>query len=151
MDKIKLTPRTALIMIDWQKGFDDLAYWGGPRNNLQAEANALALLELWRKAAWPIIHVQHASSNPKSIFADTSPGFDLKEELLPLAGEPLLRKSVNSAFIGTDLKERLDAAQIDTVVITGLTTDHCVSTTTRMAANLGYRTILVSDATAAFS
>src|SRR4029077_5744891 len=59
--------------------------------------------------------------------------------------------NVNSAFIGTDLKERLDNAGISKLVIVGLTTNHCVSTSTRSAGNLGYETFLVSDATATFN
>ncbi len=59
-------------------------------------------------------------------------------------------QKVNSAFIGTDLKEKLDLQKINTVVILGITTNHCVSTTTRMAGNFGYETYVVSDATAAF-
>ena len=62
----------------------------------------------------------------------------------------VLSKSVNSCFIGTGLKKILDDMGCDTLVIIGLTTDHCVSTTTRMAGNYGYNTYLISDATATF-
>ena len=72
------------------------------------------------------------------------------EVVKPNASEPIIKKNVNSAFIGTDLKEQLDRAGIKKVVIAGLTTDHCVSTTTRMAGNYGYETFLVMDATATF-
>jgi len=57
---------------------------------------------------------------------------------------------VNSAFIGTSLERDLRRDGIDTLVIVGLTTNHCVSTTARMAGNLGFTTFVVSDATAAF-
>ena len=63
----------------------------------------------------------------------------------------IIKKNVNSAFIGTDLKEQLDSQNITKLVIVGLTTDHCVSTTTRMAGNFGFNTFLVSDATATFN
>jgi nicotinamidase-related amidase len=65
-------------------------------------------------------------------------------------GEPVYHKSVNSAFIGTSLQADLAEDRVDTLVIVGLTTNHCVSTTARMAGNLGFRTFVVSDATATF-
>lgn len=68
----------------------------------------------------------------------------------PLSTEAVITKNVNSSFIGTDLHERLQAAKIDTLVVTGLTTIHCVSTTVRMAGNMDYKVILVSDGTAAY-
>src|SRR6476620_12235076 len=69
---------------------------------------------------------------------------------MPLAGEPVVTKGVNSAFIGTDLEERLHAAGATTVVIAALTTDHCGSTTARMSGNLGFETWVVGDACATF-
>ena len=62
----------------------------------------------------------------------------------------LFQKHVNSAFIGTDLECQLREHGYETLVIVGLTTPHCVSTTTRMAGNLGFNVYLVADATAAF-
>ncbi len=142
--------RPALILIDIQKGFDDIAYWGGNRNNLDAETKAAKLLDFWRKHQLPVFHVKHCSTNPNSRLAEGNIGSEFMDEVKPNASEPVIKKSVNSAFIGTDLKEQLDRAGIKKVVLVGLTTDHCVSTTTRMAGNYGYDTFLVSDATATF-
>jgi nicotinamidase-related amidase len=140
----------ALLLIDVQKAFDSLEYYGGERNNPEAEANCGRLLGHWRAQGWPIIHIRHASVVPGSPLAPGHPGHAFKDEALPLEGEPVLTKNVNSGFIGTGLQALLDQQGIRTVVLAGLTTEHCVSTTTRMAANLGYRTVVASDATAAF-
>jgi nicotinamidase-related amidase len=143
--------RPALILIDIQKGFDNIEYWGGQRNNPNAEINASELLKIWRENKLPIFHIKHCSSNPASLLNETNKGNEFKDIVKPANGEPIIKKNVNSAFIGTDLKERLDNAKISKLVIVGLTTDHCVSTTTRMAGNFGYDTFLVSDATATFN
>ena len=140
----------ALLLIDIQKGFDNVEYYGGERNNPQAEENARLILEFWRKNRWPLFHIRHDSVNQRSPLAFGQVGNAHKDEVKPLPGEPVITKNVNSAFIGTDLKERLDALGIRNLVIVGLTTQHCVSTTARMAGNFGYDTIVVSDATAAF-
>jgi nicotinamidase-related amidase len=65
-------------------------------------------------------------------------------------GEPVYQKIVNSAFIGTTLEEDLKKSGIRELIIVGLTTNHCISTTARMAGNLGFETFVVSDATATF-
>lgn len=69
---------------------------------------------------------------------------------MPLNRTPVIQKNVNSAFIGTDLEARLRQNGLKTLVFAGLTTDHCVSTTARMAGNLGFDAYVVSDATATF-
>lgn len=141
----------ALILIDIQKGFDNVEYWGGQRNNLDAEKNASEILNLWRENNLPVFHIKHCSSNPNSLLNENNAGNEFKDLVKPIDGEIIIRKNVNSAFIGTNLKEQLDSANIKTLVIVGLTTDHCVSTTTRMAGNFGYETFVVSDATATFN
>ncbi len=145
------TDRPALLLVDIQKGFDDINYWGGQRNNPNAEKNAGELLKNWRENNLPIFHIQHCSSNPDSLLHETKPGNEFMDVVKPMDGETIIKKNVNSAFIGTDLKERLDKANISKLVIVGLTTDHCVSTTTRMAGNFGYDVFLVADATATFN
>lgn len=147
---ISIKDKPALILIDIQKGFDDLEYWGGERNNPDAEINAGKLLAFWRKMGLPVFHAKHCSSNPNSKLAEGQPGNEFQDVVAPIDGEVIILKNVNSAFIGTDLQQQLDAAQITKLVIAGLTTDHCVSTTTRMAGNLGFDTYLIVDAVATF-
>ena len=143
--------RPALILIDIQKGFDNIEYWGGQRNNPNAENNAGELLRLWRTNDLPVIHIKHCSSNPASLLHITNAGNEFKDSVKPVNYEPVIKKNVNSAFIGTNLKEQLDNLKITTLVLVGLTTDHCVSTTARMAGNLGFDCFVVSDATATFN
>ena len=140
--------KPALVVIDVQKGFDD-PQWGR-RNNPQAESNIRKLLDAWRAARLPIIFIQHCSKEKKSPLRRGAPGNDIKEIVAPRRPEPILRKNVNSAFIGTRLEPLLRKKRIRAVVLVGLTTDHCVSTTARMAGNMGFDTYVVSDATATF-
>jgi nicotinamidase-related amidase len=137
-----------LLIVDVQQGLDHPKF--GVRNNPQAEQNMARLLKLWRGKKRPLIHIQHLSTEPNSPLRPELPGVSFKPEVQPLDGETIIQKSVNSAFIGTNLQAMLDEQGIDTLVIVGLTTDHCISTTARMAGNLGYKTFVVSDATATF-
>jgi len=136
----------ALIVIDVQQGFLDPRW--GRRNNPHAEQSIAALLAAWREAGRPLFHVQHGSRSDQGTFYPGTPGHAFKPDAQPLAGEIVIPKDVNSAFIGTDLEARLRADGVGTVVLCGLTTDHCVSTTARMAGNLGFQTFLVEDACA---
>ncbi len=143
-----LPQNAVLLIIDVQQGMDEPTW--GQRNNPQAEANMVRLLAAWRQTKRPVVHVQHLSLSPTSPLRPAHPGHAIKEAVKPQPGELLFQKHANSAFIGTDLEQQLRERGYDTLVIVGLTTPHCVSTTTRMAGNLGFRTFVVSDATAAF-
>jgi nicotinamidase-related amidase len=138
--------RTVLLPIDVQQGF------AGPtwdrRSNPDMEVNGRRLLAAWRETGWPLIHVRHDSIHPESTLHPSHPGNAFRHGFEPHYGEPVVGKSVNAAFIGTDLELRLRRLDVTTVVLFGLWTDMCVSTTARVASNLGFRTILVSDASA---
>jgi len=149
MTTTQLPANATLILIDVQRGFD-APYWG-ERNNPGAERTIEQLLSRWRASHRPVIHVRHDSVEPDSALRPDSPGNAIKAEAAPAQGEPVLGKHVNSAFIGTDLEARLKAGSTDTVVLCGFTSNHCVSTTARMAGNLGFRTLVLSDATVAFA
>lgn len=141
-----ISHNTALLLIDVQKAFDD-PRWG----NCHApgtDANIARLLEAWRHTARPVVHVKHDSVQPSSLLGPDSAGNEVKPFAQPRYGERLFRKHVNSGFIGTDLEVYLRREGHDTLVIVGWTTDHCVSTTARMAGNLGFKTYVVADACA---
>ena len=139
-----MTP--TLLLIDWQQGLDHTTHWGGARSTPEAEGNALALLAQWRERGLPVRHVFHDSTSPGSPLHPDGPGNAPKPGFEPDADEPVHRKSVNSAFIGTSVEAELRAGGVTALVICGLTTNHCVSTSVRMAGNLGFDVTLVGDA-----
>ena len=138
----------ALILIDMQQGFADRSW--GERFGGDVERNLLKLLAAWRENNRPIFHIQHNSMEPNSVLKAGRDGYAFIAGFEPQADETHIVKRVNSGFIGTDLEAQLKANKISVVIIGGLTTNHCVSTTTRMASNLGFETYLVRGGVAAF-
>lgn len=137
----------ALLIVDVQCAIDDPS-WGDDRNNRDAEANIARLLARWRERGWPVVHIRHASRERDSTYRRGQPGFEFKAEVVPRDGEQIVEKQTNSAFIGTDLQQRLSG--ITTLVVTGVITNNSVEATARMAGNLGFDTYVVRDATATF-
>ena len=146
---IKKNP--ALLLVDIQKAFLEKDYPGLIRNNENAEFICGKILKKWRTLDFPIIHVRHSSTNPESKLHKFRPGFEFNDYVTPLENEMVLTKEVNSAFIGTNLENILIKSHIDTLVIVGMTTNHCISTTVRMSGNLGFDTYLISDSTACYN
>ena len=118
----KLPQSTALILIDVQQAFLDPRW--GERNNRDAESNIAQLLSAWRKSGRPVRHVLHDSVEANSLLRPESPGNAIQAVATPKATEPVYRKHVNSAFIGTSLEKDLRHDEIDTLVLVGLTTNH---------------------------
>jgi nicotinamidase-related amidase len=139
-----------LIVVDVQRAFDEWETAGKRRNNPQAVARIAELLGAFRDSGTPIFHIRHQGTRPNSSFLPDRSGYAVRDEARELAREPVIVKRVNSAFIGTDLEARLRAAAVNTLIICGATTNHCVETTTRMAGNLGFDACLVRDATWTF-
>ncbi|KAK1985752.1 isochorismatase hydrolase [Colletotrichum cereale] len=150
------TTPTALVLIDIQEGFKHPTHWGNSRSTPTFEHNVEGILGSFRgyNSSAPegrailIIHVHHHSTSPTSALhpshyleGSSTPSVAALPFAAPLGSErlgsePVFTKNFNSAFVGTELESTLRSAGIRQLVVVGLTTDHCVSTTARMAANL---------------
>lgn len=141
-----ISERAALIIIDLQKGIDDPVW--GRRNNPEVEARTAALLQAWRDSRRPIVHVQHLSRESASPLRPGQAGCDFKDGFVPGPGETLIQKRTTNAFIDTGLEASLRDRGVTEVVVAGVLLHNSVDATVRMAANLGFDTWLVEDATA---
>jgi nicotinamidase-related amidase len=142
---------TALLLIDVQKGVNVFTHWGGPtgrRNNPDAETHMAALLKAFRDAGQPVIYTRHDSREAASPLKLSLPTGAMIDGFEARAGEIIIEKDVNSAFVGTDLELRLRERRINRLVVAGFFTNFCVETSVRMAGNMGYDTYLAHDACA---
>jgi nicotinamidase-related amidase len=146
---MRVLDTTALVVVDVQRGFDDAGHWG-IRNNPDCERNVAALIGAWREARRPLVYVRHDSIEPGSPLQAGGEGNAFKDVV---TGEPdlLVTKHTNSAFYGDpDLHGWLQERDIRSIALCGITTNHCVETTARMGANLGYDVLFALDATHTF-
>ena len=141
---MNLFANTVLLPIDMQRAFD-VKPWPRRWNN-SVDKNGLAILAAWRKAQLPIIHVRHDSVQTNSTLGSGTQGNQFRLGFEPLEGEPVVSKSVNSAFIGTDLDLRLRRMGAAKIFTFGISTDMCVSTTIRTGSNMGWKLDLIEDA-----
>lgn len=134
----------ALIVIDQQQGILEPRL--GPRNNPQAEDRIAQLLLRWRETGRPVIHVQHLSLSPDSVFWPQQSGVEFQERFRPLPAERVVQKQVPDAFCATTLHVELLGAGIRQMVIVGVATNNSVESTARTAGNLGFETLVAEDA-----
>lgn len=139
--------QSALLVVDVQDSFKVGDRWER-RSNLQLEANVDRLIRAYREAGLPVVFILHNDPDPG--FRPGDPEVRLMEFLHPEEGEPVLLKNTRNSFTSTNLQEILDARGVRRVVITGISTEQCCETTTRVAADLGYDVDFVTEATATF-
>nr|WP_320131808.1 isochorismatase family protein [uncultured Holophaga sp.] len=143
-----LPPTTALLLLCIQKGWDH-PHWGG-RSHPGAEACIHDLLEAFRSAGRPVVHIRQDHADPHSPLCPGQPGHAFKPEATPLDHELVLGKTGSSAFSGTGLEELLRRMGVDRLVVAGFTAADDVSSTVRSARDLGFRVMVMQDAVVAF-
>jgi nicotinamidase-related amidase len=144
-----LAPNAALLVVDAQAGFDDP--WWGPRNNPACDDNIAALVDAFAATGRPVVLVRHESRNPDSPLHPDRPGHAFKPYLEQHPPALVVTKQVNSSFHGTpDLHEWLARHEVSSLVVAGITTNHCCETTARVGGNLGYDVWFALDATHTF-
>jgi nicotinamidase-related amidase len=136
---------TALLLIDIQND-----YFPGGRMELvgaqAAASSARTLLEHFRKAGMPVIHVRHEETEAgATFFRAGTPGADIQESVKPLPGETVITKHFPNAFLQTPLAERLKSLGIKRLVVAGMMTHMCVDASVRAAADQDFECVLASD------
>src|SRR5687767_12288686 len=138
----------ALLVIDIQDSFKISPERWASRSNPRFEENVTELIARFRDAGRPVIFVLHNDTDPG--FRPGDPEVRLMDFLDRRESEPLIVKNTRNAFTSTDLQARLDALGVRKVVVSGISTEQCCETTTRVAADLGYDVDFVTEATATF-
>jgi nicotinamidase-related amidase len=138
---------TALLVIDVQESFRQLDGWA------EISAPDIAdritrLVDHARERGDRVIWIMHSEPGSDTVFDPEQGHVRLLPGLTPRDGEPVLYKSSHNAFTTTDLGERLTAAGVTDVVISGIRTEQCCEATARLASDLGYGVRFVLDATA---
>jgi nicotinamidase-related amidase len=140
----------AVLVIDMQEGMADRIRSGRLPVNPDAPNRIAALLAKARGQGVPVIHVHHDDPDPASPFRKDQPGGAAMTCALPMAGETVLWKHHSSAFAGTDLDAHLKALGVTELVVAGAVAAFCVTSTVRMASDLGYKVLLPQDALLGF-
>jgi nicotinamidase-related amidase len=165
---------TALLVIDMQRDFLEPGGFGESLGNdvslLRRTIGPLrAVLAACRDAGLAVIHTREGHQpdlsdcppsklrrgRPSRRIGDLGPkgrilvrgeeGHDIIDELAPQPGEPVVDKPGKGAFYATGLDGLLDARSVESLIVTGVTTEVCVHTTVREANDRGYECLVLRD------
>ena len=146
-----------LLIVDFVVGFADPKTFGGG-NIAPAIERTVHLLAAARRHGWPVAHsriVYAADGSDDNVFSLKVPGMAtltedhpnsaIVPELTPAAGELVVRKTVPSAFFGTQLAPWLSQRAVQTLIVAGAVTSGCVRASVVDAMSHGFRPLVVSD------
>jgi ureidoacrylate peracid hydrolase len=158
--------KTVMIVVDMQ---NDFVAEGAMLRSAQAAAmvpRLAATLKFCRENGIRVVYTAHVHRRDgcdmglyddlyppiadRSCLVDGTPGVDIFPDLAPAPGEHVIKKHRYSAFLGTDLDLILREWGIDTVIVSGTTTENCCHATARDAMFHNYRVVFLSDATGTF-
>ena len=139
--------RTALIVIDVQESFRVRPNWSVV-NHPDIADRVQRLVQASRAKGDLVVWVLHSEPGTGGAFDPAQGHVRLIEGLEPIEGEPILIKTAHNAFTTTNLQQLLTQRGIDEVVISGIRTEQCCETTARVASDLGYDVVFVTEATA---
>jgi len=126
----------------------------------QVLPNTLRLRTHFSQLGQPVLHVTIGAAHAEALDAPLhmrrlftefrnfvgSREHEIQDELKPLPGEHVLRKTTIGAFASTNIDSLLRALGCEQLYLTGVSTNMCVETTAREAADRGYGVTLVEDA-----
>jgi len=149
MKKNKIDPHSALLVVDAQESFKARGntFWQS-RGPVDFSDNITSLVNGFRNANQPVYFILHTDDDPG--FSLDSPYFRVMDILNHRPDEPIIIKQAHNAFTGTNLLHRLIQSGINQVVICGIRTEQCCETTTRVASDIGFNVIFVTNATMTF-
>jgi nicotinamidase-related amidase len=139
--------RTALIVIDVQESFRVRPNWQAVNNPDIAE-RVDRLVRAARDKGDLVVWVLHTEPGTGGAFDPVNGHVRLIEGLDPLPGEPMITKTSHNAFTTTNLQQLLTQHGVTELVISGIRTEQCCETTTRVASDFGYDVVFVTEATA---
>ena len=140
--------KQALIVVDIQNDYFPQGKW--PLVGADAAAdNAVRLIEAFRDAGDPVVHIRHEFTSAEApFFTPNSEGAKLHPKVINRADEPVVLKHFVNSFRETELKSILDEQGIKELVVVGSMSHMCVDGITRAAADFGYTVTVIHDACA---
>ena len=140
--------KRALVIVDLQNEYTDKGNL--PLSGIdQAVTNAARLIDAARQRGDMVVHVRHEfPAHELPIFVPGTANVEIIPAVSPAGGEAVILKNHPNPFRDTGLKQMLDDAGVDELLVAGAMSHMCIDATVRAAADLGYRVTVAHDACA---